>query len=322
MILRRIRHLAEFFVFRTLVCLCQILSPRAAARIAELLAYVIHRAVPRKWTRYDVARTNLREALRGRLTEPQVDRLILRMWMHLFRLVTEMIHLPRKLRLDNVVDAIQFRNRADAVRALSSGRPVIVLSGHFGNWELAVSVFGLFGFRMGVVTRPLDNPYLHDWFQRVRRHTGHRLLAKKGGFDDMTRLLERRGTIALLADQDAGSNGVFVDFFGRPASSHKAIALLALEYQALICVGYVLRLDDEWTTAGLPRFELGCEAVIDPRDCKSADPVRELTELYTAALERTIRREPHQYFWLHRRWKSSPKVRGRVSQNATLRRAG
>jgi KDO2-lipid IV(A) lauroyltransferase len=226
--------------------------------------------------------------------------------------------------LDNVVATIQFRNRADAVRALCSSRPVIVVSGHFGNWELAVSVFGLFGFRMGVVTRPLDNPYLQRWFLRVRRHTGHRLIAKKGGFDEMTALLRRGGVFAVLADQDAGSRGVFVDFFGRPASTHKAIALMALEFDALICVGYASRLDDEWSIDGLPRFELGCEAVIDPRDCTTGDPVRELTALYTNALERVIRRVPHQYFWVHRRWKSRPKSRRTTASPvvAPLRKAG
>lgn len=319
---RRIRHLGEFFVFRMLVCLCQIVSPRTAARVAEGLAFVVHRVVPRRLTRFEIARTNLQSAFDGRLTERQIDDTVHRMWCHLFRLVAEMIQLPRKLRLDNVVDAIQFRNKPAAVRALSSGRPVIVLSGHFGNWELAVSVFGLFGFPMGVVARGLDNPYLHDWFHRVRRHTGHRLLAKKGGFEDMTRLLERRGFVALLADQDAGSNGVFVDFFGRPASTHKAIALLAHEYDALICVGYASRLDRKWTANGLPRFELGCEAVIDPRDCTTSDSVRELTQQFTTALERAIRRAPHQYFWVHRRWKSQPKARRRAAATEPLRKAG
>lgn len=317
---RRLRHLAEFFVFRTLACLCQILSPRAATRAAEALAFVFHHVLPRRWTRYAVARENLQRAFGASLTDRQAEKIIYKMWCHLFRLVTEMIQLPRKLRLDNVVEVIEFRNRRAAVRALCSGRPVIILSGHYGNWELAVSIFGLLGFRMGVVARMLDNQYLNNWFQQARRNTGHRLLAKKGGFDDMTRLLERRGFVAVLADQDAGANGVFVDFFHRPASTHKAIALLAHEYQALICVGYAARLDDSWTTDGLPRFELGCEEVIDPLDCTSDDPVRELTQRYTTAIERVIRRAPHQYFWLHRRWKSHPKLRRHVYPMEPLRK--
>jgi KDO2-lipid IV(A) lauroyltransferase len=231
------------------------------------------------------------------------------MCVSLFRMVTEIILLPRKLRLDNVVAAVAFRNKPNVVRALCSGRPVILLSGHFGNWEMAVSIFGLFGFRMGLVARELDNPYLNRWFLRFRKFTGHRPISKRGGGGEMLTLLDRRGSIALLGDQDAGSSGVFVDFFGRPASTFKSIALLAMEYQALICVGYARRLENETLPGGWPRFELGCEEVIDPLEFTSPDALAQITQRYTAALERVVRRSPEQYFWVHRRWKSVPRSR-------------
>ena len=233
--------------------------------------------------------------------------MVFRMWVSLFRMVTEIILLPRKLRLDNVVDAVAFRNKPDVVRALCSGRPVILLSGHFGNWEMAVSIFGLFGFRMGLVARELDNPYLNRWFLQFRKFTGHRPISKRGAGARCSALLERRGSLAMLGDQDAGSSGLFVDFFGRPASTFKSIALLAMEYKALICVGYARRLENETLPGGWPRFELGCEEVIDPLEFDSADALREITQRYTAALERVVRRAPEQYFWVHRRWKSVPK---------------
>lgn len=316
--MRRCRYLGEYLVFRTLVCVVQALSPAACARVAEWLAWVMCRVLPRKLTRYDVACENLRHSFGMRYDDRQLDAIIFRMWVHLFRLVGEMIHLPRKVRLENVVEAIAFRAKTDVVRALCSGRPVIVLSGHYGNWEMAISVFGLFGFRMGLVARELDNPYLNRWFLRFRRYTGHRQIPKKGGFDVLTALLERKGNVAMLADQDAGSNGVFVEFFGRAASTHKSIALLALEYDALISVGYARRLN-ETLSNGWPRYELGCEEVIDSRDFSTGDAVRDLTQRYTSALERAIRRAPEQYFWVHRRWKSMPRARGEAARR---RRAG
>jgi KDO2-lipid IV(A) lauroyltransferase len=173
---------------------------------------------------------------------------------------------------------------------------------------------------MGLVARELDNPYLNRWFLRFRRYTGHRQISKKGGFDTLTALLERRGNVAILADQDAGSNGVFVDFFGRAASTHKSIALLALQYDALICVGCARRLN-EMLANGWPRYELGCEAVIDPRDFAAGDAVRDITQEYTHALERAIRRAPEQYFWVHRRWKSVPRT-GKRREEASTKRAG
>jgi KDO2-lipid IV(A) lauroyltransferase len=308
---KRLRHLTEYLAFKIAVCIVQALSPRMCARLAETLARLVHYRLPRRWTRYAVARDNIRAAFGERYSEAEIDRLVCRMWVSLFRMVTEIILLPRKLRLDNVVDVVVFRNKPAVVRALCSGRPVILLSGHFGNWEMAVSIFGLFGFRMGMVARELDNPYLNRWFLQFRKYTGHRPISKRGGGGEMLELLQRRGSIALLGDQDAGSSGVFVDFFGKQASTFKSIALLAMEYQALICVGYARRLDNEMSAGGWPRFELGCEDVIDVREYTTADALREITQRYTSALERVVRRAPEQYFWVHRRWKSVPRTRTR-----------
>ena len=183
---------------------------RVSVRLAEGLAFAVFRLLPKKLTRYEVARQNLKSAFGNRYSDAQIDDIIRRMWIHLFRLVIEIVQLPRKLRLYNCADVVEFRNRDESVKALSCGRPVIVLSGHFGNWEMAVSTFGVFGFPMGVVARDLDNPYLHQWFQRFREHTGHRLLSKKGGGGDMVEFLERSGNLALLGDQDAGKKGLFV----------------------------------------------------------------------------------------------------------------
>ena len=305
----RVRHLAEYLAFRTAVCIVQAFSMRWCRRFAIAAAHAVHFLLPHRLTRYAIASDNIRQAFGDKYSPAQIDQIILGMWIHLFQLVAEIIMLPRKLRLDNVVDAVAFRNKPDVVQALCSNRPVILLSGHFGNWELAVSIFGLFGFKMGLVARELDNPYLNDWFFNARKFTGHRPISKNGGGGTMVQLLERGGSLAMLGDQDAGKSGLFVDFFGRPASSFKSIALLALEYQALICVGYARRLDEPSIDNGWPRFELGCEEVIDPLEHDSADALREITQRYTAALERVVRRTPEQYFWVHRRWKSQPHMR-------------
>ncbi len=316
---QRHRHWVEYLVFRTLVCILQALSPRMSFRVSRVLAFIVHRVLPRRLTRYKVAKANLRSAFGERYSDRQLDDLIYRMWLHLFRMCVEMVQLPRRLRLDNAVDQIVFRNKPEVVRALCSGRPVILLSGHFGNWEMAISIFGLFGFRMGLVARELDNPYLNRWFLRFRKYTGHRPIPKLGGGGTMVKLLERGGSLAMLGDQDAGSSGMFVDFFGRKASTHKSIGLLALEYKALICVGYARRLENEPLSNGWPRFELGCEEVVDTQEFTSSDAVQQITQRYTAALERVVRRSPEQYFWVHRRWKSVPRSR---AERIARRKAG
>ncbi|MFN0053898.1 MAG: lipid A biosynthesis acyltransferase, partial [Planctomycetales bacterium] len=120
-----LRHWAEYLTFRTLVCFVQALSPRMSVRIAHWAAGFICHCLPRRLTRHDVARANLRQAFGDTYSDAQLDATIYRMWVHLFRMVAEMVQLPRRLRLDNVVDQIVFRNKPEVVRALCSGRPCI-----------------------------------------------------------------------------------------------------------------------------------------------------------------------------------------------------
>ncbi|PWG73773.1 lipid A biosynthesis acyltransferase, partial [Enterococcus hirae] len=82
----------------------------------------------------------------------------------------------------------------------------------------------------------------------------------------MTQYMERRGALGLLGDQDAGRKGIFVDFFGKPASTFKSIALMAMQYRALILVGYARRLEDDFDHCWWSRFEMGVADVIDPDD--------------------------------------------------------
>src|SRR5262249_20143759 len=124
-----------------------------------------------------------------------------------------------------------------------------------------------------------------------REKTGQKILAKKGDFDQIQAVLQAGGVLATLADQDAGQRGVFVDFFGRPASTHKAIALLALEHRVNLVV------------VGTPKvaepmcYQVVVADVIRPEEYESRRPdaVRAITQRYTAALERLIREAPGQY---------------------------
>ncbi len=311
----KLRHRIEFVIFQTLVCIVDCLSPRTSAWLAKCLASFIHFGLPRKWTRYQVSHGNLRRAFGDKYTDAEIEMIVYGMWVHLFRTVTEIVQGARKIHLHSYRRVIEFADFTRTNEAICSGRRVLMLGGHFGNWEIGTSLFGLWGFPMGIVAREMDNPYLHDWFRKQRELTGHRMLLKSGDYDEMIHLLEKGGNLGLLCDQDAGPRGVFVDFFGNPASTFKSIALLALEYDALIMVGYSIRKPDETGDMFWPRFEVGCEAVIDPRELKSVDPVGEITQQYTAALERAIRRAPEQYFWIHRRWKSEPRKRKNTEPN-------
>ncbi|MEZ6067588.1 MAG: lysophospholipid acyltransferase family protein [Planctomycetaceae bacterium] len=307
------RHQAEYLLFRSVVCVLQILSPRQNRKLARFGAWLLTDLLPRRMTRYNVAAENIRRMLGPDADAAGVHAIVRDMWEHLLRMVPEMLQASRKLSLTNCRECVVFRDRAKVLEAMTTGRPVMILGGHFGNWEMSMATFGMFGVPMGFIARAMDNPLLHEWFQRGREKYGHRLYLKKGNFDGITDLMGAGGNLGLLGDQDAGGRGVFVDFFGTPASTYKSIALMAMEYKALIVVGYCRRLPDDDIAGRWVRYEVGCEEVIDP--CADyEDPIREITERYTQALERAIRRAPEQYFWVHRRWKSEPRRKVRAAE--------
>jgi KDO2-lipid IV(A) lauroyltransferase len=130
------------------------------------------------------------------------------------------------------------------------------------------------------------------------------IIDKNGASLEASKVLARGGKLGLVGDQDAGPKGIFVDFLGRPASTFKSIALLALEFQAPILVIGCLR------TSEPLHYMLVLEDAIMPEEYLN-DPgaVRAVTQRYTSALERIVRRYPEQYFWFHRRWKNQPSVK-------------
>ena len=109
-------------------------------------------------------------------------------------------------------------------------------------------------------------------------------------------------TLCFIADQDAGKKGVFVDFFGRKASTYKSIGLMAIHYNMPICVGASRRVGNRFF------FEIEINRMIMPEEwADKDDPLVWISQEYTNAMEEFIRKDPSQYWWLHRRWKTRPK---------------
>jgi Kdo2-lipid IVA lauroyltransferase/acyltransferase len=287
---------------RLVVAFAQMLTIEQSYALAGLVAWIWYQVDERH---RKVGLDNLAMAFGDRYTDAERDRIVWGVYLHFSRMLMEILHTPRKIHLTNWRDRVVLVGHEPIMdQLITGGRPMIFLTGHYGNWELAGYLFGLFGFPTVSIARTLDNPYLDCYLRTFRERTGQSLIPKSGGFDQMVEVLQSGRVLSFLADQDAGQRGVFVDFFGRPASTHKAIALLAIEHKAPVVVGVARRIGPGF------RYEIRCEEVIDPVELEgTADDVRILTQRFTAALERLILQDPAQYLWLHRRWKHQPKVK-------------
>lgn len=296
----RLADYAAYVAVRVVVCVLQALPLRISLGFARVLAWLVYQVDKRH---REVARDNLRHAFPERCADPvECDRLVRACYRHFLTVVVEIAVLPRKLwvynwRLSNRVERFE-----RLITPLLGDRPVLLVTAHFGNWEMAGYATGVTGLKTYAIARVLDNPYLHKFLLKFRQRTGQTILSKSGDFDRITAALESGAAVATLGDQDAGPKGLFVDFFNRPASTHKAVALLALQHDAVMVVVGAPRV-------GTPmRYAWEIEDVIDPRDYagRRANAVKAITVRFTQGIERMVRKYPEQYFWLHRRWKHQP----------------
>ena len=219
----------------------------------------------------------------------------------------EFLLTTRKISLNTWRRHVRIGNVSEALRLLiERKRGLIFLTGHFGNWEVMGYTLATLGFKSVAVARTLDNPYINEWALRRRQAGGLRILDKKGAAMEVDGILAGHGSVGFIADQDAGRRGVFVDFFGRPASTYKSIALMAMRHETPVIIGYARRLGPQF------QFEIAADRIIYPNEwADRKDPLRWITQEYTAELERIIRRDPDQYLWAHRRWKHRPKGQAR-----------
>jgi len=225
---------AMYLVVRVILCVVQMLTLPASRRLADLLAWLAYHVDRRHRL---VADDNLRLAFADQYDARDRDRVVRGVYRHFCLMVVEIAHLPRKLRVETWRRYLTLENGSAVIDGLLAGRPLLLVTGHFGNWEMGGYLLGLLGFSTYAIARKLDNPYLNEFLlHRFRQRTGQHILYKDGDFERIQAVLAAGGAIATLGDQDAGARGQFVDFFGRPASTHKAIALLALEYNATMVV--------------------------------------------------------------------------------------
>ncbi len=296
-----------YLVVRILICVVQALHIETASRLARGIAWFFAEVIR---IRAGVVDDNLAHAF-PHLSVESRRKLAREMWDHLFLLVVEVAQTPRKIHETNWRDYACLHNSADIVRLLLSDRPTLIITAHFGNFEVGGYLLGILGFPTYTVARTLDNPYLDRFVNRFRSSTGARMVPKNGGYDQIVEVLGRGEAMAFLADQYAGEKGCWVEFFGRRASAHKAIALLSLEHNAPVAIAATRRLDRPM------RFEVDTPAWIDPQEAgNDMGTIADLTQWYTSRLEEAIRRTPGQYWWLHRRWKDTRKPRRKVKRAA------
>ncbi|MFL6194384.1 MAG: lysophospholipid acyltransferase family protein [Thermoanaerobaculia bacterium] len=229
------------------------------------------------------------------MPEPERRQLGRACFRHLGENLAECLHLFHR-DCAFIHSIVEVRGWEEVERARRTERPILILTGHCGNWELLAAAINCRGLGMAVVARPLDEPEQQEMLAGLRRRFGTLTIAR--GSEGAARQLLialRRGALGMLIDQDTKVDGVWVPFFGRPAFTPVGAAKIALRQKGTAVIPVFIE-----------RLENGRHLAVFQPPLDLPDDAQEATALMTAKIEEQVRRRPEQWVWMHRRWRRQP----------------
>lgn len=258
------------------------------------LSRLFYRLVPRQRL---IALHNLRLAFPEK-TDNEIVKIVRGVYRTLGIVAAEFFDIP-KLTSETIREIVEPEGLENLEKAHARGRGVLLFSAHFGNWELEAAAVALLARPAVVIYRALDSHFLDSLVLHVRSSFGNKPLLKENAMLPMFRTLKKNGMLGILIDQNVDwYEGVFVDYFGRPACTTNGLALLALHSGAPVLPAYLVRIREG-------RYRLVIEPEVEVIDTGDRDAdVQANTQRFTRIIEDTVRKYPDQWLWIHQRWKT------------------
>ncbi len=293
---RPVRHFIEYAAYRLTRWKWSLLPETWAARVGAMTGWIAGTVVR---IRRREAEENVARAFPQKPSSWH-RQVALASYVHLGREAALLLRMDRWSSAE-VRSRVRFEELEEVERAVEAGSGVVVLTAHLGNWEIAGAGLAARGLPLDVVGKGMANLRFQEDLFATRERLGMRVIEIRDAPRGVLRALGRGRVAALLWDQNAHRNGIFVPFFGTPAATPRGPALFALRTGAPVFVGFAIR-EAGWRA----EYVLRAERLEIERSGDLEVDVAQLASAYHAVLERAIRAHPEQYFWQHRRWKTRP----------------
>ena len=293
-----ITHLLAYLFGRTLFGILQWLPLGVARAVGRAMGTLFWHLSPRHRR---VALRNLDVAFGATVPAARRTAIARASFTHLGAIIGDATHFRDHLR--RPTDRLVVYEGVDHLKAAAAaGKGVLVFSGHFGHWEMVALLQHRLGVPMTMVVAPLVNRRWDRFITRLRSAPGNTILSKRRAARPILKALREGRAIAILIDQNVrGEGGLFIDFFGRPASTTPALATLAFRSGApIVPVFSWFRPDGRLQVSYRPPIAAVRRGAIE-------DDVRDLMRACTALLEEEIRRRPESWLWMHDRWRTRPR---------------
>lgn len=292
---KKFRHRVEFFVLRGAILFCWMASAKAVEKFADRIGAFAFKVIR---IRRKVVLDNLLHAFPEKSQKELLD-IGLRAYQNFAKMTFEYIRFP-KMTKASILSNCDFEGLEYLDWVIQNGKGAIFVAGHFGNWELMGAALAQSGYPITFLVGEQHNKYVDDMMNAHREMMGIGIIHMGMAVRGVIKTLRNNGWVAMLSDQNARHDGVFVNYFGRPASTPKGTAVFALKTGAPVIFGSAIRQPN-----GKHRFKFDL-LTFDHLKGQTPENIHEVTQAYTALLEKYVRQYPDHWFWMHRRWKTLP----------------
>lgn len=302
---RALQRLRRMVVYGLTVLFCRIMVCMPVAWARGLGAWGGLAAFHLARTERDKTLRHLATAYGREKTTEQRERIAREVFRNAGRTAAEGAYLATG-RGHAILDHARLEGMDHVFRVLDAGRGIIALTAHYGNWEVQLPLVARYvECGVGAIARDLSNPGLHRMARRMRQLYGTEVFATRQSGRGYVRFLRSGGMLGVLGDTDTRGEGIFVDFFGKPAWTQVGIARLARLGRARIMPLFVYR-DKTDPNVHVARFY----PPVDDEDFSDEEAwTRRVTQAFTSEIERMVRRRPEAWMWMHNRWKRQPRPR-------------
>lgn len=247
-------------------------------------------------------RRDAEEALRLSFPEKskaERDHIIAQMYRKLGMNAAEELRMP-SVTLEYLQNFVAWENETPVREVLSAGKGVLALTAHIGNFDLLCTIAPHFNYPTTVITKNIKNQAINTWWMEARTRFGLKFVPAHNSYRQCLSALRKNEIVAFILDQNMiNTEGIFVDFFGRPACTSPGLAYMSAQSGAAVVPVFMIRQENG-------RHRVKVMPAIPPPPDRKPETIRQFTQLYTKIIEDVIREFPDQWIWVHRRWKTVP----------------
>lgn len=290
----QLKRILEYVAAKVIIFILSLLPFSLVIRLGSVLGLFAYYVVP---IRRSVALTNLRAAFPEKSGKERKK--ICRNTYRNFGMTFFEYFCLSRLSPENIRQIVTFDPPDCLQKAMAKNQGVIFVTGHFSSFELLGVAIANSGIPIDVVVKAMKNPYIERILDTFRNNTNLSVIKLKHGFSKVAKSVAQKRMIAMIADQDAGTKGAFVKFFGMESSVPAGPAILAVRSKAPMVSGFIVREGIAQYTANI--YNIPYDNLPETKK----DQIREITQRYSSLLESYVRKYPEQYFWMHKRWKTA-----------------